>query len=662
MSTRDCISHFDIASLLFRSREVAGLKLRGDLSTPRNSKDGVDILVFDYGDLHRIEILIKALTPSSRDETGNEYNYQMVYGQKDLFSNPKKQKGKKIIRLFVGYSRQLDIFLAPSETWFETAENQGSIFTKKSTILAYKNELKDAILFEQYSRTKSDEVALYKACFYPENLREFIVALTDGRIDTKTFQPLKDVVPGKEEAIGLLNLNRVPIALSEKASSEIPKNLRKNQISQRIILTGPPGTGKTFAAKEMAFAGKNPITTPTNTTVVQFHPSYSYPQFVEGLYPTTYFDGRVLYQVVDGILMICCRRAMGTLASAVSAVKVHGDQVFFHVPIGTFGRYSFRVDEKLEFYIEGKQVPVLKLSSDCFIVEIANLKELIPRLNDDSLNIKIEFRSSEWGTGNVVLIVDEINRGNVPEIFGELLYSLSEDADTPTLPVRLQFSQTPFTWPQNLSIIATMNASDRSTGDLDQALRRRFKFIQVNPEHRRLSAVSNAFQPSSVRALFKEDPFKISGSDAAGSCDFAIRCANYILERSPQEIKKLPLLSSTLERMNSLLQSEKFGVYDAKEKLIGHSFYIKMGRLMADIILHNFSQSDPTRINDKTVCYDVSRRIINLWLEVHSKEILPQLKSILSNDQELIDEVMNLFVTNLGMDEAEPAEFGSNVG
>jgi hypothetical protein len=158
---------------------------------------------------------------------------------------------------------------------------------------------------------------------------------------------------------------------------------------RQIVLYGPPGTGKTWLARRLAAHAFDPDA----VRLVQFHPSYTYEDFVEGYRPIT-DDGALTYELVHGPL-----RELTTHAHE------HPDR---------------------------------------------------PHL----------------------LIIDEINRGNLPKIFGEL-YFLLEYRDEP---LRLQYSShEEFRLPPNLHVIGTMNTADRSIALLDAALRRRFAFIELSP-------------------------------------------------------------------------------------------------------------------------------------------------------------------------------------
>ncbi len=161
----------------------------------------------------------------------------------------------------------------------------------------------------------------------------------------------------------------------------------------QIVFYGPPGTGKTFVALALA---EELTRDGGDFRIVQFHPSYSYEDFVGGFRPVE-DDGAhgVRYQRTDGPLR--------ELAAVASADPSHP----------------------------------------------------------------------------YVLIIDEINRGNIPKIFGELLFLLEYRLKA----VRLQYwPEESFSLPPNLFVIGTMNTADRSIALVDAALRRRFYFFEFTPQ------------------------------------------------------------------------------------------------------------------------------------------------------------------------------------
>lgn len=218
-------------------------------------------------------------------------------------------------------------------------------------------------------------------------------------------QPLSTVPPGELEPENVDPDDRQdepePYTIADAAEDtflpveylEHLLNLLQASGKRQMILQGPPGTGKTFVAKALAqviIGQKGPV------PLVQFHPSYGYEDFIEGLRPRTVtVDGRtdLTYEVEAGVFRRCCE--------------------------------------------EAAQDPTRKY----------------------------------------VLIVDEINRGNIPRIFGELLYALEYRGEQVILP----YSKTPFHVPPNLHIIGTMNTADRSIALVDAALQRRFRIVPFYP-------------------------------------------------------------------------------------------------------------------------------------------------------------------------------------
>ena len=162
----------------------------------------------------------------------------------------------------------------------------------------------------------------------------------------------------------------------------------------QVIFQGPPGTGKTYAARELA---RFLADSDKRVTLVQFHPSYAYEDFVQGYRPTL-IAGQAGFELRNG-----------PLVTAAAAAR-------------------------------------------------------------DDPTAAPHF-----------LIIDEINRGNLAKVFGELYFLLEyRDED-----MRLQYASAedePFSLPENLYLIGTMNTADRSIALVDLALRRRFHFVEFHPD------------------------------------------------------------------------------------------------------------------------------------------------------------------------------------
>jgi 5-methylcytosine-specific restriction protein B len=166
----------------------------------------------------------------------------------------------------------------------------------------------------------------------------------------------------------------------------------------QIILSGPPGTGKTWVARGLAalVAGD-----PARVEVVQFHPATTYEDFIEGLKPRVDAWGHVTYAVLPGLFLRLCARA---------------------------------------------------------------------RNDPDAI---------------YVLIIDEINRAPLSRVFGELLYALEYRGPSGAVELTTGGAGGPpqrFYVPDNVRIIGTMNSADRSIALVDYALRRRFRFLELEPD------------------------------------------------------------------------------------------------------------------------------------------------------------------------------------
>lgn len=159
------------------------------------------------------------------------------------------------------------------------------------------------------------------------------------------------------------------------------------------------------------------------------------------------------------------------------------------------GEYTYIKDEKMDDYVQSRKVEWLYISEDGIPyntllnkrfsqMTIYNLKSntKIQELQDF---LSKEVAHDQKKAKNYVLIIDEINRGNVASIFGELITLIEKDkriGNTHPITAKLTYSNEEFGVPSNLHIIGTMNTADRSVEALDAALRRRFQFEEMMPE------------------------------------------------------------------------------------------------------------------------------------------------------------------------------------
>ena len=287
-------------------------------------------------------------------------------------------------------------------------------------------------------------------------------------------------------------------------NKNIDDYLDKLRKSKNLILRGAPGTGKTYLAKEIAkeLTGGNE----DQIEFVQFHPSYDYTEFVEGLRPILGDDGQINFGLQDGIFKKFCQKAKEAQKTGgqdnfdeswdlyLEYVNSRDEKEylteFSYLTVNSRNNFNINYETKAKGTVLTKSYVYELYKDEKYLKKpyYRNQGKKVLKTLKKRFGLKDYVSPTEIDTDKkFVFIIDEINRGEISKIFGELFFSIDpeyrgERGSVSTQYANLHETDEKFYIPENVYIIGTMNDIDRSVDTFDFAMRRRFRFVEVTAE------------------------------------------------------------------------------------------------------------------------------------------------------------------------------------
>ena len=355
---------------------------------------------------------------------------------------------------------------------------------------------------------------------------------TDGDtyIKGSSFLELIYDLQGKQFEVYKLIFSKANLIKEKEMNTEkeIQEYINLLHYKPQIILQGPPGTGKTCEAKRIArellgLEENDSLESNEQFKLIQFHPSYSYEDFVRGIIAKPNESGEgIVYTAENKVLGEFAEKAHKSLQEFLKKQeepikwedfrdflekeKEEGREVYFDenkelkfdcIKDNKLKYLSIRIDG-LTIDNFGEEVILSNIKCDLVGIPIEEFSQ--KNLNDNFISFRErqKIKNGYWDIITnyfidwtnkfkneqpepYVLIIDEINRANLSAVFGELIYALEYRGEAVESMYAVE-EDNKLILPPNLYIIGTMNTADRSVGHIDYAIRRRFAFVNVLPK------------------------------------------------------------------------------------------------------------------------------------------------------------------------------------
>ena len=514
--------------------------------------------------------------------------------------------------------------------------------------------------------------------FLDENLEFYLITFRNKALELLNKYELTDQYVISENEFQK-NLKRITIIKDNNILKVIPtqQNMindnNMNPISLNQILYGPPGTGKTYNTINRALqiienkslieleseerdALKQRFDHYSNNGQIMFttfHQSMSYEDFIEGIKPEIEEDAEggktVIYEVKKGIFKQIAEEARKIRYQSEEYVQQYtfddawnklielvkdkiSKKTLLKIGSWEYGlsskdslkyssvnspsQYTFTITKQniLDSYHKKIARPSGAFQKDMNeIVEFMKTEfQLADYVEENEISNKIEQTPKPY-----VLIIDEINRGNVSQIFGELITLIEEDkrlGKDEALEVILPYSKEKFGVPSNLHIIGTMNTADRSVEALDTALRRRFSFVEMMPEYEALNKIQ--FDDFHLGELLKTINSRI---EALLDRDHTIG-HSYFINIKPNETEALK--EAFTNKIIPLLQEYFYHDYEKLALILGEGF--------VECIEPKESKVEFARWNGKTLEKPETSRLFKIKKFDDNFNILDSIKHLLN--------------------------------